>query len=235
MTLIKGNRTVFGILGLPRTGTTLLNNILNSYDNSFCISEPHWANILNPGSVRVDNVNIDCSKNNKIYENIDSIVDGKKYLIGGVKETFREHQMESSNFVLNSLYVDIIIGIFREPVSGFNGWLRTNWRGYYINHNNYIKSYLSLFNTLKNHNKKTVFLQYEKICNEGVDYINNKFKDIGIELPIIEGIKKTNYIFGDPSANSGGKIKKPNMNNNNINKDIQNHIENNLTPVYKSF
>lgn len=232
MTLIKGKRTIFGVLGLPRTGTTLLNNILNSYTNGFCISEPHWANILNPGSVRVDNINIDCSKNDKIYENIDKIVNGEKYLIGGVKETFREHQMESSNFILNSSYVDVVVGIFREPVSGFNGWLRTNWRGYYIDYNNYIKSYLSLYNTLINLDKKIVLLKYEKICNDGVNYINQKFNSIGVELPFINEIKKTDYIFGDSSANSGGKIKKPNIKNDNINDGIKNIINHNLKLMY---
>ena len=232
MKLVKGKRTVFGVLGLPRTGTTLLNNILNSYDNGFCISEPHWANILNPGSVRVDGVNVDCSNNGRIYENINNIVDGEGYLIGGVKETFREHQMASSNFILNSPNVDVIIGIFREPVSGFNGWLRTNWKGYYVNHNNYIKSYRKLFDTLNTSNKKTVFLKYEKICEGSVGYLNSKLDEIGLELEPLDGIKKTNYIFGDPTANSGGIIKKPNVNNGNINQKIQKQICSELNDIY---
>ena len=34
-----------------------------------------------------------------------------------------------------------------------------------------------------------------------------------MDLPTINEIKKTNYTFGDPSANSGGKIHTPNTNN----------------------
>jgi hypothetical protein len=226
---------VFGILGLPRSGTTLLNNIFNTYQNSFCISEPHWANILKPESVRVDKINIDCSNNDKIYENINNLVKVEsKYKMGGVKETFREHQINSANYIFKSNYVDLLIGIFRDPVSGFNGWLRTAWKGYYISPENYVKSYQSLYNTLSNiKDKKVILLKYENICEEGVSYINKKIGG-DITLPPINKIKKTNFSFGDPLANSGGTIKQANTNNSNIPENIQNHINKNLKPIYDS-
>jgi hypothetical protein len=226
---------VFGILGLPRSGTTLLNNIFNTYQNSFCISEPHWANILKPGSVRVDKINIDCSNNDKIYENINNLVKVEsKYKVGGVKETFREHQINSANYILKSNYVDLVIGVFRDPVSGFNGWLRTAWKGYYISPENYVKSYQSLYNTLSNiKDKKVLLLRYEDICNNGVGYINDKLNGV-MGLPTINEIKKTNYTFGDPLANSGGTIKRANTNNSNITENIQNLINKNLKPIYDS-
>ena len=116
------------------------------------------------------------------------------------------------------------MGIFREPVSGFNGWLRTAWKGYYISPENYIKSYKSLYNILNNiEDKKIILLKYENICEEGVSYINKKTGG-DITLPPIDKIKKTNFSFGDPAANLGGSIKKPNMNNNNIPENTQNYI-----------
>jgi hypothetical protein len=220
---------IYGILGLPRTGTTLLNNIFNSYDNSFCISEPHWANILSPGQIKLDKINIDCKVNGNIYKNINDMVSNSEQF-----NTYREHQMESANFILNSDYVDLVIGIFRDPVSGFNAWLRSAWKGYYIIPDNFIRSYVSFYNTLQNiSDKKVVMMKYEDICEGGVEYINKKLND-EITLPQLDEIKKTNFVFGDPLANSGGTIKQANTNNSNIPENIQNHINKNLKPIYDS-
>ncbi len=233
MNVKSKNKIVFGILGLPRSGTTLLNNIFNTYKNSFCISEPHWANILNPGSIKLDKIDIDCRNNSEIYPNIKNLIDtNNNFIMGGVKETFRHHQVESANYIINSSNVDLIIGIFRDPVSGFNGWLRTAWKGYYISPQNYVTTYMSFFNTLSNiKNKKVVMLKYEDVCDGGIDYINSKLQNI-VELSPINEVKKTNYVFGDPSANLGGKINTPNINNGNIDVNVRDFINNHLSKIY---
>ena len=209
MNINTTKKEVFGVLGLPRMGTTLVNNMLNSYNNCFCISEPHWANILRPNSVRLDKVNFDTRNNNEIYTNLKKYLEeSTEFQLGGIKETYREHQKKSANYILNSPHVDFIIAVIRKPDVGFDAWLRSNWRGYYISPQNYVKSYKSLCRDLENCNKEIYWVQYEKVCNEGIEYLNKVFNGRLI-LEEINNIKKTNYIFGDEKANVGGNIKPP--------------------------
>jgi hypothetical protein len=226
------SKKVFGILGLPRMGTTLVNNIMNSYDNSFCISEPHWSNILSPQATRSDKVTFDIKDNNKIMTNLSNFVSNSGvYQLGGVKETYRSHQMESANFVLNSDNVDFIIAVIRKPEFGFDAWLRSNWRGYYIDVNNYINTVKHFYKTLDNSDKQVFWLQYETLCADGYSYLNKVF-DGHLVFDELNNIKKTNFIFGDPTANTGGSIKPPKNSLFKVNENQANLIREKLDDLY---
>jgi hypothetical protein len=228
-------KSIFGILGLPRSGTTLLNGILNSYANAFSISEPHWSNILAPHATRLDKISFDCSNNKTIYANLDAfLTHSNEYVIGGIKETYREHQPESANFILHSDQVDFVIGVFREPASGFSAWLRTEWRGYYDEPTNYIKSYKKLHQTLTTITTKRVFLtRYERLCEEGITYLNEVFAG-HLRFDELHQIKKSDFHFGDPQANQGGDIRPARTDTSNVSKAHAKLIRRELNDIYTS-
>lgn len=219
--IITDKKQLISILGLPRQGTTLISGIFNSFDNSFCAVEPHWAKIANRGQAMNSGNKI---PNRMMYDNtVDQFVPIlRNYLdsydsfkIGAIKETYRSHQKESCKYLLNSDLLDIHLFIFREPKAGFNAWKRVKWGGYYDDVNYYNKCYLDLWNEgdlLLKENKKIVRIKYEELCNGNAnEYLNNKFSPYEIEFPsVISEIKQIGSIFGDPSASRGGKINNSN-------------------------
>lgn len=228
---IKEKR-VFGILGLPRTGTTLINNTLNSYDNSFSISEPHWVNILRPGQLKTDKIDLDMSNNNNNFNEVKKFLEKSKYDLGGIKETYRTKQKESANFILKSNIVDFIIVVLRNPLYGFSGWVRSE--GSSANKDLFINDYKSLIKDCENFNGDVFWLSYEKFCEEGIDYLNNIFNDY-LEIPKIDSIRKPNYVFGDDIANEGGEIKKPNKEIKGVNNETKDLLEKELMPLYEKY
>ena len=226
------NKKVFGILGLPRSGTTLLNNILNSYENSFSISEPHWVNLLRPGQLRTDKIKINLSDNKNNFNEVKKFIKTTEYDLGGIKETYRSKQKDSSNFILNSDLVDFIVVVLRNPIYGFSGWVRSE--GNLADENLFINDYKSLIKDCEKTNKLIFWVNYEKLCEEGVDYLNDVFGDY-VFLPKIEEIKKPNFIFGDDRANKGGKIKKPNKSTEGVSLEISEKITKELKPLYEKY
>jgi len=215
------NKKMVSILGLPRQGTTLIAGIINSYDNSFCSVEPHWAKIANQGQSMNSGIKIptEIMYNNTVDKFVpvlrDFLDESKIFSIGSIKETYRSHQKESCNYLLKSDLIDIHLFIFREPKSGFNAWKRVGWGGFYDDVDNYIDSYTDLWNDgdyLLSQNKRIIRIKYEELCSGNAsNYLNSKFESTNIIFPEnIQEIKQIGSIFGDPHASRGGKINSSN-------------------------
>lgn len=207
---IKSRKSkVFGIIGLPRTGTTLLNNIFNSYENCISISEPHWKNILlngNPDGNKFKSIPIDLSENSKVIPNIQEYVEkDPEVLLGGIKETFRSHQRNSVDFVLKSDRVNFIVGIIRKPQDAFDSWLRSEWGGNYSDVRYFTQTYKDFYRTLNKIDKKVFWIKYEDLCKESSEYLDKEFGDY-LSFDNLEKIEKTEFRIGDARANAGGKV-----------------------------
>ena len=254
---------LFAVIGLPRSGTTLLSNMLNSFDNSFCLSEPHWAKILNPNAFRLDKLSghFSFQTNESLMSELQSFTKNSNYTCGGVKETYRIWQPASVMFPYNSQDLSFIFFIFRDPLSVYNS--AKKWGGKYCEISNHVTNYTSLANDYlilkKNQQLFTVNgvvpnlvsgtaasksevtpvgICYENLCSGGVDYLKNQLLVAGIDVSLKHSgsfeIKPTDFIFGDPSANKGGKIGQPVISRNNLSMQEGKILETTLRPIYTS-
>lgn len=195
-------KNFFLVLGLPRSGSTLLTNLLNSQDDGFCISEPIWEKfnfktVKNYGKVSIDNY----TPYNSITHTLKNYLENSEYSYGGLKETYRSWQKECVDIALKGDY-DFIIKIYRDPIQNYSSWKKTNWGAEYRDINKFISSY----NELKNLNHKKIYeLNYEMIVKDGIDYINSI---LPFKLKRDE-IIPAGFRYGDVKANSSKRIIKP--------------------------
>jgi len=213
------NKKLISIIGLPRQGTTLISGIFNSFENSFCSIEPHWAKLANKGQRMNSGEKVPDDFMYRLHPS-DFVGEIKKFLldsrmeIGSIKETYRSHEKQCCEFLLGNQEIDGYLFIFREPKAGFNAWRKVRWGGFYDNVDNYITSYLDLWNEfekLKNLGRPTAVITYEKICGQDPSgYLSDKLKPFSIEFPSLDSIGRIGSYFGDPSASAGGKIRKSN-------------------------
>jgi hypothetical protein len=222
------NNIIFSIVGLPRSGTTLLSNIFNSYDNSFSLVEPKWVRDYDRNYFTTDKISINIDSD--LVESVNKLVKvEKKYNVGCIKETFRIHQKEYSDYLLKDDIIDSVIFIFREPVSNFSSWKKTKWGSYYDDVDYFIQCYNSLYQLYLNQKNKKLVI-YEKLCNSKLQYLNSIFTEM--KFDDIEKLKPTNFKFGDEKANLGGNINSPSFKDDNLTSEEKKRINNSLKNIY---
>lgn len=161
MRLNVQEKPLIGIIGLPRSGTTIVSNILDSMDNGFCAVEPIWA------TTNSDIQTFSTKRGNISTRPIPEIIPRLKELdgdFGALKETYRTHQKDSADKLMaGSTHV---IGVLREPCSLFASWQLRKWGSPYNNVHFFINNYQSFIDDLKNLSatKPVTILQYEKLC-----------------------------------------------------------------------
>jgi len=216
----------FLVLGLPRSGSTLLTNLINSQDNVFCVSEPLWekrgfGRVKTYGKLKIkENLDI-----NEIPLRLKEELIKGDYNFGGYKETFRYWQFDYMEQHINE-DLDFIIRISRDPVQNFGSWKKKKQWG--IQYNS-VQEFAKCYNELMNFKFKKIYdIQYEKILSEGISYLNKV-------LPIKFSTDKLNpyhFSYGDSVANSSKKIIEP-IHNNNVNDDEIKYLKKNIND--KSF
>lgn len=214
-------KQLFIVLGLPRSGSTLLTNLINSQTKSFCVSEPLWEmdnfkKVKTFGKIKID----ESYDINDIPNKIKSSLIKSEFDFGGYKETFRHWQNKYLVPHIND-DLDFIIRISRDPIQNYGSWKKkSNWGKQYSD----VKDFSDCFNSLKNLEFKKIYdVQYEKIIEEGIDYLNDV-------LPIKfdnESLKPSHFTYGDSFANSSKNIKQPEFNTN-VTKDEINYLKENI-------
>lgn len=225
------NKIIISIIGLPRSGTTLLSSLFNSYDNSFSLVEPKWVMDYDMNYFTSDKVEIDL--NMDIISNLHKLVkEDNKFQIGCIKETFRIHQKEYTDYLIDSEKIDHTLFIFRNPLSNFSSWKKTKWGSYYDDVDYFIRCYENLYQIyLRQENKYLII--YEKLCQKKENYLNELFKNKMLFDSISE-LKPTNFKFGDDKANSGGEITEANFDFDNLSDSEIEKINNSLKKIYNS-
>lgn len=206
---------LFQIVGVPRSGTTLLASIIENQDNCICFSEPFWEfTYLNSVSVPISLSQAINIKNIEKFSNHPAIVFCKISMLLadtntkiGYKETFRAIQNPNSSFIESMLsLVDTTISIVRDPR---DIWVSTNTRfpgrtsiitdQFTSNWNYFIDFIIS---------KNIPYIKYEDLVSSNA----NCLKKIGNVLNLSSlSVSKFNEFsaingFGDKNGLSGGKI-----------------------------
>ena len=205
----------FIIEGLPRSGTTILTNIMNSFENGFCFSEPIWQLIQDPFSLRLGKLN------NKIWptslraetvvEQLKNVLRDDIYSIGGLKETYRDWQPECVNMVLDS-DLQFRIFILRDPRYNFSGWKKSPFGSEYYDVDIFARNYERFCDRIKEKSQvtPTYVIKYENLCksDDTLSYLSDTFGD---RLCITGSLhlKQTGYHYGDARGNSSSLISAP--------------------------
>lgn len=158
-----------GIVGLPCSGSTLLVKIMNSAENAACFFEPYSSTEGKEfyheklGNMKFNS--IADIRNNLGHAAKKCDVVGFKEIFNHTKEIYNEEMLD---------YLDIIIFIFREPKVQYS---RIVARKKQVNLDEFINKYKSMVNfyldwKMQGHN--TVALNYEDLCREKMDYLNQK-------------------------------------------------------------
>tara|TARA_B100000683_G_scaffold264770_1_gene294797 strand:- start:1563 stop:2309 length:747 start_codon:yes stop_codon:yes gene_type:complete len=205
----------FIIEGLPRSGTTILTNIMNSFENGFCFSEPIWQLIQDPFSLRLGKLN------NKIWptslrpetvvEQLKNVLRDDIYSIGGLKETYRDWQPECVNMVLDS-DLQFRIFILRDPRYNFSGWKKSPFGSEYYDVDIFARNYERFCDRIKEKSQvtPTYVIKYENLCksDDTLSYLSNA---LGNRFSLTGNLqlKQTGYHYGDARGNSSSLVSAP--------------------------
>lgn len=233
-------KKVLSVLGLPHSGTTIVSNILNSIDNGFCISEPHWIMLSNPKQIKFDKIkSLD-------FKNIDDIMPAilrrlakdSQYDFGGVKETYRPQDPKFKKYLdkilLNS---NITVFVFRHPKANYNSLkaLSKNPEKNYLPVSRFIPDYNDFYNEFINYKKDKCIIILENLGKGGdknaITYFNKQSKNIFTLIDDFQ-LKTTDFIYGNKVAHKSKNINPPNMKTNLLTKQEHDIIEIELMPIY---
>jgi len=217
----QDGKKIISVLGAPHSGTTVVNNILNSMVNAFCISEPHWVINRNLKKLKFDKVgDIKFTSQNDFMKGVIEKLQNSDYDFGGVKETYRSAEPRMQRPYKNILGMsDVIIFVYRDPIALYNS--QKNIRPVRDKATNLksiaglIKNFNSQYNLALQYKDKAVNIVLEDLCSAGnanaIKYLNTVLAG----KAVIEGkfmLHKTNFIFGNPKANRSERLLPANMN-----------------------
>jgi hypothetical protein len=232
------NKKIVSVVGLPHSGTTIVCNIINSMDNAFCLSEPHWAKLSKPGDVRYGKLNdltIDNVEN--FMSRIQNALKNSAFHFGGVKETYRPFA-EGMTQVFENIQKksDVVIFVVREPLPHYNSLkaVTANTKRNPIPVDRMLSDHISLLNYINN-TPNRVLIKIEDLCNEGdtgfIPYFNKISKELKIEGKF--SLKPVDFIYGNHIANKSKNIKKPNMSQQHLSKSDIIYLQENVVPLYQ--
>jgi hypothetical protein len=201
------------ITGVPRSGTTLLSNFINSCENAFCLSEPHHE-FRGNGVFSVDKLHdVDClptydeTSALPLDRFVTDILDRRiGYDVGGFKETYRgiafardiqnQHTIEH---YANTGYT--VIGIVRDPVRVWNSQKTTKLTLHGSNPDpikNFIQNWFGFMSVVPNP------ICYELFCLNPVAELERK---TGIKISGKAELKPTKFAIGDGYAKMSASIR----------------------------
>ena len=184
----------FFILGVPRSGTTILCNLFNALEDGFCLGEPHWY-AVNQGVVPLEKM-LSIYLSDVRYRAIHN-----GYNLSGYKETYRlRHKLSDDLVKLHLSFVSFFLIIFRDPVLVHSSQRALGWTEW-DTPDDFNESYKRL-DELAQH-EKGIAIVCEQFVQNPLTYLNQR-------LPFqIEGdlvLKPTGHEFGDPFANRSTRI-----------------------------
>ena len=203
------------ISGLPRSGTTILTNYVNSSKNSFCFIEPHWEYKLYGEKNFYTDKKLRGIKQLYYHEDaplpLDEALDkiSSSYEIVGFKETFRselygEYLATLPNRTLIESYIAAgytLIPIIRHPLYVWNSYKKSNppadsW----ISDIQYFLDSYCEFTEMIDHRRTVI---YERFVADPAKELSDK-----TTLPIIgvNNIEIRDSRMGDATANHSSSI-----------------------------
>tara|TARA_Y100001973_G_scaffold103293_1_gene170238 strand:- start:3828 stop:4622 length:795 start_codon:yes stop_codon:yes gene_type:complete len=221
-TVVTENKKFFAIEGLPRSGTTILTNIFNSFENGFCFSEPIWQLIQDPWGLKLGKLNNQIwpksLKPEQMISELKRALQRNSYVLGGLKETYRDWQTECVDLI-DDKDLDFRIFIVRRPEFNFSGWKKTPFGAEYYDVDVFLRNYKNFFDRIEEKAKvlPTYIIKYENLCasDDPLAYVGNMLRDqfsISGDLHL----KNTGYTYGDVKGNNSSRVEPARSNMKNL-------------------
>lgn len=178
------------IIGVPRTGTTIVANLLNSLEDGFCFMEPHWY----MKAAYKEDIDIIQSWRDWPYNSTHLI---------GYKETYRlGHALSEELIERHTPQMDFFMVIFRDPVKTHSSQHALGWTEW--DHPRFFNAaYRRLDKLIESWPEKAIPIVYEDFVPDPLGYLNARLP-FQIEGPL--KMMPTEAAFGDPFANRSTTI-----------------------------
>ena len=207
------NLTTFFILGIPRSGTTIVANLFNSIEDGFCLGEPHWLRKQEgPDAVakahgkvvgELEHWTEWADRHNMgypAYIKMTMAPGFSPYNVGGYKETYRPYTRLSEDLIRTHRHqVDFYIIVLRDPIMVMSSIKAVGddiWTVDMLN-----QAYQRMDEL--GQDDKAVVVVYKDFCQYPMAYLNAR-------LPFtIHGLLElyaTGHAYGDPKANRSTTI-----------------------------
>lgn len=239
----QATKKLISVLGIPRSGTTIVCNIFNSMANGFCLSEPYWTLLSNPKQLRFDKTGgLNFKTPDEIFNKILArLASDSKLNFAGLKETYRPKERRMKKHLAKMISSDVVVFVFREPKAHYNSF---KVMAKHHKKNPMPLAYMiDTFNALydetiaahKNGNAAIIIL--EDLCKAGnqnaINYINQRSKGL-IRIVGEFELKPTNYLYGNPKANRSKRIAPANTGTNLLTPEEASIINRELLPKYRA-
>jgi len=207
----------FGILGLPRSGTTILCSVFNSAEASVCLCEPHWAMIgkrMEPLSNVVlkevfGDTGLHCSCPDEIFDVLLEYGRSRGLKHCGVKETYRNWQKDwGANQIINRSDLSFLLAVHRDPRQCFASLKQQVrvWGKWVWDCDKFVKSYAEFFEDLKKCGLRVIHVKFEDFCKEGFVCLSKKLAGVA-DFNFSQKLNPMGkFAFGDPKAKQSDKI-----------------------------
>jgi hypothetical protein len=215
MKLVLSQPMLIGILGLPRSGTTILANVINSMDNGFCAVEPIWFAVRQPAQQAVSGAKTGTFPLRPIEQipaALRSIRDAKGYAFAACKETYGLKRAGPVNILLAEC--DVFLAIFRDPVSTFSSWRTRQWAppwdAHYYDVNAFLADYRAFVELAHDPRRRVCRVKHESLFAGGVEYLNTVIPTLGrIEGTLTLAPMQISSAFGDRQAKFSAQLNAP--------------------------
>lgn len=231
MRFIVDRKDIFGIVGLPRSGTTIVSSIFNSATNAFALVEPKWifksqkANTLSSEKFGT----IDLAGD--VVAQADGLL--QSFDVCAIKETFRIYEIYCVEDILNRL--DSVIAVYRDPIYTFNSWRSNNWAPIYNSIDYFITNY-ERFDTAMTHlskQRKVHYISHEGLCLGQKLFWNKNVSSLQIEGELQLVWDRDSVNFGDIRARDSRQVDSViNASHDKLNPHEVNLINSKLRPIY---
>ncbi|CAG7581266.1 MAG: putative protein-tyrosine sulfotransferase [uncultured marine phage] len=193
MKIITDNKEklTYSIVGLPKSGTSILTRAMNSIEGSTCLSQPirtmHSINLSN-GMKNIHDYEMMQQGTDNFLKGFDKYIKSNSdYKIGGTKEIFVPIKSRVSREV-DKIFKnrDFFIFIVRDPKANFARWKELKWSGEKLvksigfNADMFCNMYEELFEVFHEMKmyKPCIMVKYEDFCeNFSSEWLNSKFKE----------------------------------------------------------
>ena len=140
------------VVGLPRSGSTLLCRIIHSSDDCVCLSEPHFEALslktcLTLKDEKISDFGLEVFTDSEMPLNMAISELDKVFKVAAFKETFRPEPFKQWGLFNEDLLTTYkrnkykVIGIIRSPLNNFNSWKSREWGSWTNDVDVFIKSY----------------------------------------------------------------------------------------------
>jgi hypothetical protein len=222
------------VVGLPRSGSTLLCGLIHSASDCVCLSEPHFefqatikCEVLKDS--KISGLGLQFRADREMPMDMPMSELDKTFKIAAFKETFRPEPFKQWGLCNEDLLETYkrnqykVIGIVRSPINNFNSWKAKKWGNWTDNVDIFIESYLRLVQFCDGY-----AIRYEDLLSSpmhSLDFLNISFS----------GLRPMTAKFGDPEALKSTLVREEKKNKSNLSqREIKAIVESGLPLLYDS-